>query len=77
MPAEAIEHPRGRVVSEPSAVAADGPLHPQERDADQDERDEVRKQEGAAAVLRGLRGKAEEIAEADGVSGHRQDETGA
>ena len=59
------------------AVAADAPLDPHQRDADEEERDEVGDHEGAAAVLDGLPREAEEVAETDGVARHGQDQADA
>ena len=64
-------------MAELAAVTADRPLDPEQRDAHQDERDEIRDEEGAAAVLGGLSGEAEEVAETDGVARHRQHEPDA
>ncbi len=60
-----------------AAVAADAPLDPHHRDPQQQERDEVGDHEGAAAVLGGLHREAQEVAEADRVAGHRQDQSDA
>ena len=53
-----------------AAFAADGPFHPAERNAQQQEGGEVGNHEGAAAVLGCEAGKAQEITEADGAASH-------
>src|SRR3972149_9607358 len=58
-------------------MAPDGPFHPEERDAHEDERNQVGDEECAPAVLRGLRRKAKEIPETHRVAGHREDEPDA
>jgi hypothetical protein len=46
-----------------AAVTAHGPFRPAYRDAEQQERDEIRDQECAAAVLGRISGKTQEVAE--------------
>ena len=72
--AQLVEHAGDRGVAVPAAEPADRPLDPHERDPEQQEGDEVRDHEGAAAVLRGLHREAKEVAESDGVPGHGQDQ---
>ena len=55
-----------------AAFAADGPFHPAEGNAQQQECCEIGNHEGAAAVLGGKTGKAQEVAEADSAAGHGQ-----
>ena len=58
-------------------MAAHAPLDPHQRDADEEEGDEVGDHEGPAAVLDRLPREAEEVAEADGVARHGQDQADA
>ena len=60
-----------------AAVPPHAPLDPHERNAHEEERDEVRDHERAAAVLDRLPGEAKEVAEADGVAGHGEDQPDA
>ncbi len=69
-----VEHSRRRVVPELPAVAADRPLHPQERQPHEQESDQVRHQERPAAVLGRLGGEAQEVPQAHGVAGDGQDQ---
>ena len=75
MAPEELEDPRHRAVPLVSAEASHRELRPHERDADEDERDEVGNHEGAAAVARRLHGESQEVAEADGVSRERENQT--
>ena len=65
----------GGVPAHAPASAADGPLHPAERDTQQKKGREVGNHEGAAAVLGGQPGKTKKITEADGAAGHSQHDT--
>ena len=58
-----------------AAVPPHGPFGPADRNAEQQKRNEIGDEEGAAAVLCGVTRKAQEIAEPDGRPGHRQDDT--
>ncbi len=71
---EHVEHPGHRAVAVPSSEPPHAPFDPHQRDAEQDERDEVRDHERPAAVLRRLNREAEEVAETDGVARHGEHE---
>lgn len=60
---------------ETPSVPADTPLDPHQGNTEDEERHEVRDHEGATAVLGGLHREAQEIAQSDGIPGHRQDQT--
>jgi hypothetical protein len=74
---QGVEHARGGRVAEAPAEAPHGPLDPHEGQAQQEQGDEVRDHERAAAVLRRLDGEPQEVAQADGASGHGQDDADA
>ena len=61
-------------MAEAAPVTPDSPLHPHQRYPEKQEADEIGDHEGAATVLSGLHGKAQEVAEADGVPGHGQNQ---
>ena len=67
-----VQDPRGVVLAIAAAEPAHRPLAPGDRDAEEQEADDIGDHEGAAAVVDGLPGKAEEIAQPDGGAGHRQ-----
>ncbi len=74
VPPQHREHPRHVPLAVAPAVPADPPLDPHQRDAEQQQRDEVRDHERAAAVGGGLPREAEEVAEPDRVPRHREDQ---
>jgi hypothetical protein len=59
------------------AHAADRPFDPHHGNAQEQEGDEIGDHEGPAAVGRGLDRETKEVAQADGVAGHGQDEADA
>src|SRR3990167_7859893 len=70
-----MKHPRCRSVAVFPAEAADTPFDPHKGNSEQEEGNEVRNHKCAAAVIGALDGEAQEITEADRVSGHRENES--
>ena len=71
---EAVKHPGGMAVAEPTAETPDGALRPEERDPDQEQRQEVGNDERPTSVGRGLARETEKVPETDRVSCKREDE---
>ena len=69
------EHARQVSLAIPSAVAANAPLDPHERDAEEQQGDEVRDHVRAATVGGGLTRKPKEVAETDRITRHGENET--
>ena len=63
-----------RAVSEPAAVTAERPLNPHQRQAKEEQRDQIGNHKSPAAVDSGLGRKPEKISQPDGRTGHRHDD---
>ena len=74
VPPQRREHPRHVSLAVAPAVPSDPPLDPHQRDAEQQQGDEVGDHERATAVGGSLPREAEEVAEPDRVSRHREDQ---
>ena len=70
-----VERARGGAVALPARIAAECPFHPRERDAQQEEGDEVGDDECATAVGGRLYGESKEVAEPDRRTGDSEDDS--
>ena len=70
-----VERARGSAVALPARVAAECPFHPRERDAQQEEGDEVGDDECATAVSGCLYRESKEVAEPDCRTGDSEDDS--
>ena len=72
---DGAEDPRAGVEAALAPEAAHGPFRPGDRQADEQQGNEVGNEKGSAVVLGGEAGEAEEVAEADGAAGDGEDDT--
>jgi hypothetical protein len=64
-------------LAETPAVSAEAPFDPHQGNAKQQQGNEVRDHERAAAIAGGLDRKTQEVTEPHGIAGHRQNQSNA